>query len=379
MAFASRALGASCLAVAALGGCYRTNTVGEARDVGPVDARALDAPGADAPRPDVGLDDRFDVGVDASACACASDSDCPPPPPSWNCLQPLCTGCACTFRIEPALCGPGASCDALGNCSAVGIDAHVELPDAGPPPDIGPLLDAFVPTPDAFVRDVGTPPSSDALRFARDDQMTVPDRPGLSIGPDLTFEMWARLRSGGILAIKGDRSIGSHLYLEALDPVGDTFRTFWLGWSVRGERVMVVVDRPVPRDVWTHFAIVQRGTSTGRVELQLFVDGEGTGVFDAGDVSSYIASFNSSPLVIGRADIDLDEVRLWRVARSQTAIQAFMRTELDPSSSGLAAYWPLDGIGQVVLDRSLNGNDGFRGISPSEDGADPVWIPDGAF
>lgn len=370
-------------------GCYRTNTRGEMRDAGLADARSVDAWAVDAWAVDARMDvGPSDAGADGSECACIASSDCPPPPPSWNCLLPECLSCVCTFRMEPSLCGPGAVCDALGDCRAVPMDAFVPALDVGPRPDAfvvpvdaGPRPDAFVapvdagPGPDAFVA-----PSSDALRFATDDQMTVPDRPGLSVGPDLTLEMWVRLRSGGILAIKGERSVASHLYLEALPPVGDTFRTFWLGWSVRGERVMVVVDRPVPRDVWTHFALVQRGTSAGRVEIELFVDGESTGVFDAGEVGSYVGSFNSAPLIIGRADADLDEIRLWRVARTRAAIQAFMRTELDPGArSGLVAYWPLDGVGQVVLDRSLNGNDGFRGVSPADDGADPGWIADGAF
>jgi hypothetical protein len=94
---------------------------------------------------------------------------------------------------------------------------------------------------------------------------------------------------------------------------------------------------------------------------------------------SYLGSFNSAPFTLGRADMDVDEVRLWRVARGQAAIRGFMRSELMPGVSGLVAYWPLDGVGQVVLDRSLNGNDGFRGSSPAEDGSDPTWIADGAF
>jgi len=360
------------LAVTLVAGCYQTNERGDGTDAGPVDARALDARRLDPDAP------AADAALDALGCLCTADSDCPPPPPSWNCLEPVCSLCACALRIAPERCGPGASCDALGNCSRLDVDAFLEPVDAGPPADaFTPPPDAFVP--DAFVPDAGAPPSSDALRFLRDDQMTVPGRPALSIGPDLTLELWVRLRSSGVLAIKGDTSIGSHLYLEALEPVGDVFRTFWMGWSGGGERVLVVVDRPVMRDVWTHFALVQRGSSAGRVEMELFIDGESTGAFDAGEVSSYIGSFNSAPFVIGRTDMDVDEIRLWRVARSGEAIRAFMRAELAPGSSGISAYWPLDGIGQVVLDRSLNGNDGFRGTSPSEDTADPSWIPDGAF
>jgi len=399
------------LALLALTACYTTH----GGDAGPIDARSIDARGTDAPLgpgldagdPDPRLDapdpdPRVDAGTDAAFCLCASDLDCPAPPPSWNCLVPVCTSCECALRIEPERCGPGAVCDSLGECSAIPVDAAVVTIDAGPPPPrpdaffIVPdafvvPVDAFVPPVDAFVvpvdawvrpgTDAGRPPSSDALRFTVDEVVTVPNRPGLSIGPELTFEMWARLRSRGVLAIKGDPSIGSHLYLEALPPDADgVFRTFWVGWSVGGTRVIVEASRAVPRDVWAHFALVQRETSSGRVEVELFIDGESaTGAVDAGDVTTYIASFNAAPFVIGRTDMDVDEVRLWRVARGRAAIQSFMRTELMPGISGLIAYWPLDGVGQVVLDRSLNGNDGYRGNSPAADPADPDWILDGAF
>jgi hypothetical protein len=399
---------ALCLALAAivLVGCYRTNGSG---DAGPIDALRHDT--SSLPR-DVGTDgppipwmDAPFVADDGGMCLCAADGDCPPPPPSWNCLVPSCTACLCELRREPARCGPDALCDAAGNCQpiervdagpAVFEDAFVSRPDAFVSrPDAAPFdafvvpvdapfvpIDAFASRPDAFSPDAGRPPSSDALRFGSGQVMTVPDRPALSIGPELTLELWVRLRSAGIIAIKGDTAVGSHLYLEARPMDADgIFRTFWLGWSFTGTRVIVEVSRDVSPDTWTHFAIVQRQNAAGRIEVTVYVDGEltGGGPIEAGDVMSYLGSFNSAPFTLGRADMDVDEVRLWRVARGQAAIRGFMRSELMPGVSGLVAYWPLDGVGQVVLDRSLNGNDGFRGSSPAEDGSDPTWIADGAF
>jgi hypothetical protein len=325
-------------------------------------------------------------------CLCVADGDCPSPPPSWNCLVASCR-CLCELRREPERCGPDALCDAAGNCQRIERvdagpilreDAFISRPDAAPFDAFVVPVDApFVPV-DAFVSrpDAGRPPSSNALRLAPGQVVTVPDRPALSLGPELTLELWVRLRSAGIIAIKGDTSVGSHLYLEARPMGADgVFRTFWLGWSFTGTRVIVELDREVRPDTWTHFAIVQRQSPAGRVEVAAFIDGDevGSGPFDAGDVMSYLTSFNTAPFTIGRADMDVDEVRLWRVARGQAAIRGFMRSVLMPGVSGLVAYWPLDGGGQVVLDRSLNGNDGFRGSSPAEDSADPTWIADGAF
>ncbi|MBX7193955.1 MAG: LamG domain-containing protein [Sandaracinaceae bacterium] len=377
----------------ALGGCYATHG---ADDAGPIDARAVDAHGLDAPAVDgtAITPDAHVVGRDEGICFCASDSDCPPPPPSWNCLVPVCSACVCGYRQEPALCGADAFCDAMGNCqrierwdtgpidrpdaSIMPLDAFVAPVDAFVAP-----VDAFVAPIDAFASDAGRPPTSDALRFTSDEVMTVPDRPALSIGPELTLELWVRLRSEGILAIKGDPSVGSHLYLEARPPDPDgVFRTFWVGWSYTGTRVIVEVHGEVPADTWTHFALVQRQSTTDRVEVMVYLNGEsavGPEPIDAGDVASYLASFNAAAFTVGHADMDVDEIRLWRIARGQSGIQAYMRSELSPGISGLIAYWPLDGVGQVVLDRSLNGNDGFRGSSPAADRADPSWTLDGAF
>lgn len=407
---------AASLTALALTGCYVTH--GELRDVGPIDAWSFDVGPVDAAPVDVGAPvdvfhvpidvlytpvDGYVVRRDAGDCLCVSDSDCPPY--VGGCVASFCAGCACMLRLEPELCAPGSICQPTGECVPVpghdaGVDASGPVPidaavvrrDAYATPIdafVAPIDAFFVPR-DAFVtpidaatppgRDAGRPPSSDALRFTATQVMTVPDRPALSLGPELTFEMWARLRSPGVIAVKGEPTVASHLYLELRPSPDGTFHTFWLGWSQGGARTIVSVERPTPADTWTHFALVQRATPSGRVMIELFIDGESaTGPIDAGDVMSYLASFNTGAFVIGRTEMDVDEIRLWRVARGQAAIRASMRSELTPGTSGLVAYWPLDGVGQVVLDRSLSGNDGFRGLSPSEDRADPTWILDGAF
>jgi hypothetical protein len=407
------------LAAVALSGCYRINGLGDAgpidafhhdafvapRDAGsdgppvPVDGRALDGRGWDgraARRP-----------TTPRTCLCVSDADCPAaaavvelPRARLRRLCVLARPRARALRPGRELRRDAGSCFALASDAGPdafvtrGPDAFVSRPDAGSfdafvVPIDAPFVpvDAFVSrpdasSPDASSPDAGRPPSSDALRFTTGQVLTVPDRPALSIGPELTLELWVRLRSAGIIAIKGDTSSGSHLYLEARPMDADgVFRTFWLGWSFTGTRVIVELDRDVRPDTWTHFAIVQRQNARGRVEISVYIDGDevGRGPFDAGEVMSYLASFNSAPFTLGRTEMDVDEVRLWRVARGQAAIRGFMRSELMPGVSGLVAYWPLDGVGQVVLDRSLNGNDGFRGSSPAEDTADPTWIADGAF
>ena len=65
----------------------------------------------------------------------------------------------------------------------------------------------------------------------------------------------------------------------------------------------------------------------------------------------------------------MDEVRIWRVARTQAEIQNAMNTRLTGSEPGLAAYWRLDeGSGVTTLDSSPNRNTGtlING---------PTWVP----
>ncbi len=315
----------------AIGGCYEAHGLdevapsdGATRDASALDARiadgAIDAPGLDATLSDAALPDAFFARPDAAL-----------------------------------------------------PDAFFARPDAA-------LPDAFFARPDAALPDAALPPTSRALRFTAEQVMTVPDRPALSIGPDLTLELWARLRSPGVIVIKGDPRVAYHLYLELLPSPDGALRTFRFGFAGEG-RAPFEIDRPIARDTWTHFALVQRARPRGRLEVELFIDGESAsgGPLVYATVDDYLTTFNTQPLLFGRMDMDLDEVRLWRVPRTLATLRAFMRRELPPRASGLAAYWPLGGVGQVVLDRSLGGNDGFRGTMTDEDRADPTWIPDGAF
>ena len=69
----------------------------------------------------------------------------------------------------------------------------------------------------------------------------------------------------------------------------------------------------------------------------------------------------------------LDEVRLWKVARTQEQIQTAMTGELTGAETGLVGYWPLDeGTGNIAHDRTANGNNGILGTAFGA-GA-PAWI-----
>ena len=87
---------------------------------------------------------------------------------------------------------------------------------------------------------------------------------------------------------------------------------------------------------------------------------------------------STAPLQIGREgpawrlyNGGLDELRLWNVARSASAIQGFMSTALAGNEAGLIGYWRFNaGAGASAADSSAGGRSMtlFSG---------PAWTPAG--
>ena len=85
-------------------------------------------------------------------------------------------------------------------------------------------------------------------------------------------------------------------------------------------------------------------------------------------------SIDESELVIGRGDPDyssgeyfhgaVDEIRIWKVARSQPEIQATMSDFISGKEPGLVAYWNFDD--GTAQDLSGHGNGGvLKGRNPA--------------
>jgi hypothetical protein len=108
---------------------------------------------------------------------------------------------------------------------------------------------------------------------------------------------------------------------------------------------------------WYHLA----GTCDGKV-MTAFVNGEAIGQQDL----ARPIEIDDSALVIGKGDPDfsmgeyfhgeIDEVRIWNVARTAEQIRGAMRARLAGKEAGLVAYWPFDD--GSAKDLSTNGNNG---------------------
>jgi hypothetical protein len=189
---------------------------------------------------------------------------------------------------------------------------------------------------------------------------------------DSAFELWVRSRETGDADFcqKGD-SIARHLF------VGVRGGRVVMGWEVAPLSHALIGPVLVP-DRWTHLAFVARvDASAGLHETTLYVDG--AQVAAATGVPDLRRAFNDQVFRCGFADVDVDEIRAWRVARDPMAILANMNMRISGSIPGMLGYWRLDERGQIALDYTATGNVAILGALTTPDPADPTWISDGPF
>ena len=76
---------------------------------------------------------------------------------------------------------------------------------------------------------------------------------------------------------------------------------------------------------------------------------------------------------------ELDELRIWNIARTSEEITEAMNRPLTGREPGLVGYWKFDdGSGQQVSDSSSSGTTGVLGGSNSIESSDPAWVQSSA-
>jgi len=136
----------------------------------------------------------------------------------------------------------------------------------------------------------------------------------------------------------------------------------------------------VRRYGWRHVAV----SGDGRT-VTLYVDGEAVATtsttaaqdWSAGHIVSFIGGdFLPGASLRGGFRGQIDELRVWSVARSAEEIRATMRRIVAPDTPGLAAYWDFDEVdGQICRDVSGHNRDGVLGARPEPGPDDPMRIP----
>nr|MBA2407983.1 T9SS type A sorting domain-containing protein [Chitinophagales bacterium] len=110
------------------------------------------------------------------------------------------------------------------------------------------------------------------------------------------------------------------------------------------------------------------GVAYSAFDMQIYINGEQSPTTTDGS-ATYIAG-NSSHGSIGRRvdpnntysfDGEIDEVRLWNVARTQKDLRDFMCKKVDPNTSGLLGYWIADEFysSSTILDNTFPAEDGY--------------------
>ncbi|MBN1676799.1 MAG: Ig-like domain-containing protein, partial [Kiritimatiellae bacterium] len=212
------------------------------------------------------------------------------------------------------------------------------------------------------------------------DRVEVNDSPSLHFTNALTIEMWLK---PGEYNNAHDEVFLSHVtmvnngYMVGRNAAASPGRWFFLQQNTSPLGVCLTDGQQLSLGVWHHIAAVLDTTT-----IYLYVDGILTAT--ATEEAFDMAQANSGmPLWLGNYPPDggrpyngeMDEVRLWNVARTADEIHADMYRALAGSENGLVGYWRFDeGSGQVANDASGTGNTGTLGVGSAVDASDPLWI-----
>jgi len=186
--------------------------------------------------------------------------------------------------------------------------------------------------------------------------------------------------TNAVIPASGDFTVEAWAYANGLDGYRDILsqgsggNAFYLGYrsgmARAGDGWEYIGSVPWPQNAWHHFAVVKSSTNT-----LLYIDG----ALAASKGGTIPNPASSTPLRFGRQyggngeywAGDIDEVRIWNVARSASDLQLNLSNRLAGTESGLIGYWRLDeGANNVVFDATTNG---FNGTFQNY----PVWVPCG--
>lgn len=162
---------------------------------------------------------------------------------------------------------------------------------------------------------------------------------------DFTIEYWIKLPQPS----KNDAPISNGVN-QYINYYGGTPR-FRIKYATGGENVIISSIPTVPNQ-WTHYAFIRSGN-----EMKMYVNG-------MEDVAAYSPDIWTADYVMnnigdgeGYMEGELDELRIWNVARSASEIGANYNKGVDPISAGLELYYSFDEDSVIIADRSGHGHD----------------------
>jgi hypothetical protein len=214
-----------------------------------------------------------------------------------------------------------------------------------------------------------------ALRFdGIDDQVVIEDNELLSggIGKSITVEAW----------IKPDSISGTRPIIQKF------LNNEWKDWGlqIKDGGLEVAIENSgnnwnlqagsIAPGKWSHVAFTFDNSTD---VVRLLINGSPVGVkqLSKNMPNTEAAIRIGQPAYFGFGFAgEIDEVRIWSVARSSQDIDSLRSEELTGNEKGLIAYWQMNhGDGQRVDDLTSGNNYGSLGTNRDvEDPADPEWV-----
>ena len=241
-------------------------------------------------------------------------------------------------------------------------------------------------------------PSAFGLRFdGVDDRVTFGPAPALGT-PTFTLEAWIMREGAGKTAVTG----GSGAFITAVPIItkgvaevdgSNKDANYFFGIdgatqvlaadfedTINGGNHPVLGATKIWPGVWYHVAATYDGTTwnlyvNGTLDKTLVV-GSFTPRADSIQHAALGAAINSTGVVTGAFQGQMDEPRIWKVARTQAEIQSTMGAPL-ASDPNLAGRWSLDeGTGTVATNSIIYTPTPVNGtLAPA---AGPVWVIGGS-
>jgi hypothetical protein len=194
-----------------------------------------------------------------------------------------------------------------------------------------------------------------------DDYVNVGNDTSFDVDSSLTIEAWVKPTSlstrSGVFSTRFNNSAGS-FQLEIGPGSGGTNRVAVAGV---GTWVAQTGSGVISANEWTHIAYTRSGTGSGT--HMIYVNGVAQTLISD---DAYAFVNNASDKVIGSGTNgtqwfpgQIDELRVWSVARSAAEINTKMHVTLNGDEANLVAYYRFDhSSGTVLDDLTANSNDG---------------------
>jgi VCBS repeat-containing protein len=259
------------------------------------------------------------------------------------------------------------------------------------------LIDRLLRRPRAMFGSPVAPPAVFGLRFdGVDDRVTFGPAPALG-SPTFTLEAWIMREGAGKTAATGgsgafvtavpiitkgvaevDGSNKDANYFFGIDGATQVLAADFEDTATGANHPVLGTARIWP-GVWYHVAATYDGTTwnlyvNGNLDKTLAV-GNFTPRFDSIQHAALGGAINSAGTVTGAFQGQMDEPRIWKVARTQAQIQATMGAAVT-SDANLLGRWSLDeGTGTVATNSIITSPVSNGTLAPA---AGPVWVAGGA-